>query len=224
MSRGARGGRPFKGWRAGGGKLCGSAPQVEVTQDFLDDQRFFDQRDEAHRLAAFRALQGIGVPGLAYKIPPFAMGELEGRRRGALGPGDAGQGIGPTSAAAHLVGVKSVVADHLHALVGNVLGEHRQEIHGIKHFEVAVDLGIEAGAVNDGVVGVFQSDLRRGERVAQDILAELFAFGPVLRWHRAARIDVEAGVLPGAHGLDELGGDEFESQQFGKDAVAEEFL
>jgi hypothetical protein len=28
-----------------------------VAQDLLDDQRFFDQRDEAHRLAAFRTLQ-----------------------------------------------------------------------------------------------------------------------------------------------------------------------
>ena len=67
--------------------------------------------------------------------------------------------------------------------------------------------------------GVFQSDLGRGERIAKHVLAELFAFGPVLRWHRAARVHVEAGVLPRAHALDE-----FEAQQFGEDVGPEEFF
>ena len=61
-----------------------------------------------------------------------------------------------------------LIANHLRPLVGNVLGENCQEIHGIKHFEVAVDLGIGSGAVNHGVAGVFQRDLGRGERIGKE--------------------------------------------------------
>ena len=55
--------------------------------------------------------------------------------------------------AAHLVAVPAIVADHLGAFVGTMLGDGGQEVGGAKDLEVAVDLGIELGAVDDGVGG-----------------------------------------------------------------------
>jgi len=104
------------------------------------------------------------VPGLPEQVATFLGGEFERRWRIGFGPVF---GIGvligsdclagsldppvfgfPTTGslprtASHLVGVRSVVTDHLHPLVRDVLGENRQEIDGVEEFEVAVDLGIE---------------------------------------------------------------------------------
>ena len=46
----------------------------------------------------------------------------------------------------HLVGIPAVIADHLRAFVGDVLGDGGQKIGGGEHFEVAVDLRVESGA------------------------------------------------------------------------------
>ena len=43
----------------------------------------------------------------------------------------------------------AVVADHLRALVRDMLGGGGQEVGGGEDLEVAVDLGIEPGAVDD---------------------------------------------------------------------------
>ena len=53
--------------------------------------------------------------------------------------------------AAHLIAVPAVVADHLRALVRDMLGDGSQKVGGGEDLEVAVDLGIEAGAVDDHV-------------------------------------------------------------------------
>ena len=42
-----------------------------------------------------------------------------------------------SSAATHLVGIESVVTDHLHPFLRNVLSENSQKINGIKDFEVS---------------------------------------------------------------------------------------
>ena len=55
----------------------------------------------------------------------------------------------PLACAAHLVAVSAIVADHLGALVGDMLGDGGQEVGGGEDLEVAVDLGIEPGAVDD---------------------------------------------------------------------------
>ena len=115
-----------------------------------------------------------------------------------------------------------LIANHLRPLVGNVLGEHCQEIHGIKHFEVAVDLGIEPRAVDHRVPRLFQGDLGRGERVAQDVLAKFLPLGAILRGHTAGGVHVESGVLPAAHALHQLRGDPPQPKEFGEDPVAKE--
>jgi hypothetical protein len=55
----------------------------------------------------------------------------------------------PVSDAAHLVAIPAVVADHLDALVRDMLGDGGQEVGGGEDLEVTVDLGIEPGAVDD---------------------------------------------------------------------------
>ena len=55
----------------------------------------------------------------------------------------------PVADAAHLVAVPAVVADHLYALVRDMLGDGGQEVGGGEDLEIPVDLGIEPGAVDD---------------------------------------------------------------------------
>ena len=55
---------------------------------------------------------------------------------------------------AHLVGVPAVVADQLEVLVGDVLGDGGDEVGRAEDLEVAIDLGIGFGAVDDGAARV----------------------------------------------------------------------
>jgi len=80
---------------------------------------------------------------------------------------------------------------------------------GGEDFEVAVDVGVEAGAVDDEVAGRFQGDLLDREGVAQDVLGEVFEVGLGLRWDPLAGMEVEAAVFPGVEDLDALRGQEF---------------
>ena len=47
----------------------------------------------------------------------------------------------------------AVVADHLRAFVGDVLGGDGQEVRGREDLGVVVDFGVEPGTVDDGVAG-----------------------------------------------------------------------
>src|ERR1019366_930332 len=69
-----------------------------------------------------------------------------------------------TTHPAHLVAVPPIVADHLRALVGDMLGDGGQEVRRREHLEIAVDLGIEPGAVDDDVPGRLQRHLLHRER------------------------------------------------------------
>ena len=51
--------------------------------------------------------------------------------------------------AAHLVAVPAVVADKLEALVGDVLGDLRDEVAGTEDLKVALNPRVETGAVDD---------------------------------------------------------------------------
>ena len=129
-----------------------------------------------------------------------------GGRRG----GEAAPPLRPLALTAHLVGIPPVVADHLRTLLGDVLGDGGQEIRGSEDFEVAVDFGIELGAVDDGVSGGFHRHFCDGEGVSQDVLGEFFEFGFVFGRDGFARVEVEAGVFPGEQHLDAFGREEFE--------------
>ena len=81
-----------------------------------------------------------------------------------------------------------------------MLRDDSQEIDGIEDFKIAVDLGIQLRTIDDSVGGGFERYLLHGEGIA-DVLAELFAFGAVLRWHGTAGVNVEAGMFPGLHAI-----------------------
>jgi len=68
-------------------------------------------------------------------------------------------------------------------------------------FQVAVDLGVEAGAVEDDVAGGFEGHLFDGEGVAQDVLGEVFEVGLMLGPDPLAGVEVEAAVFPGVKEL-----------------------
>ena len=77
--------------------------------------------------------------------------------------------------------------------------------------------------VHDGVGGGFEGDFLHREGIAEDVLAELFAFGAVFRWHGTAGVNVEAGMFPGLHAGDQFWGDEFVGEQFLENSIAKEF-
>jgi len=99
--------------------------------------------------------------------------------------------------AAHLVRVPPVVADHLGAFVGDVLGDGGQGVGEGEDLEVAVDFGVEARAVDDHVGGGFQDHLFHGERIAQDVLGEVLQVGLGLGRHLLTGMQVEPAVFPG---------------------------
>ena len=72
-----------------------------------------------------------------------------------------------------------------------------QKVGGGKDLEVAVDLGIKPGAVDDEVAGRFQGHLFDRERVAQDVLGEVFEVGLGLGRHGVSGVEVEPTVFPG---------------------------
>jgi len=95
--------------------------------------------------------------------------------------------------AVHLVAVPAVVADKLKALVGDVLGDGGDEVARAEDLEVALDLRVEAGAVDDGAVGVglvrgADLHLLHGERVADDVLGQALQILALVGQHPAAPI------------------------------------
>lgn len=202
-----------------------------MAQDFLDYLRIIEKGNHPHLLLADRALQWVDMPRLADEVPPLSGWEFPGRRRRAGREGfEFGElgfevSAGPTmpgafaGAATHLVGVETVVPDHLHTLVGNVLRQNGEEVNGVEDLKVAIDLRIELGSVDYCVGGGFQRYFLHRKRIAQDVLTELLAFGAVLRRDGAAGVHVESGVFPGFHPGHQFRRDEFVVEQFGEDLV-----
>ena len=215
-------------WRAAGqGQRGRAAPEAEVAEDFLDHGTLVNDRDDAHRMLALWANQWIGVPDLEDDVAPLLRGKFGGRRRSAgraQGHGSRAAGFGVVALAAHFVGIPAVVTDHLRPLVGDVLGDGGQEVGSGEDFEVAVDFGIELGAVDDGVGGGFQRHFCDGEGVAENVLGEFFEFGFVFGRDGFARVEVESGVFPGEQHLDAFGGKEFEGDEEFEEVGAEEFF
>ena len=127
-------------------------------------------------------------------------------------------------AGTHLVGVETVVPDHLDTLVGNVLRQNGEEVDGVEDLKVAIDLRIDLGTVDDGVDRGFQRYFLHREGIAEDVLAKLLAFGAVLRRDGAVGVHVESGVFPGFHPGHQFRRDEFVAEQFGEDLGAKEFF
>ena len=86
-----------------------------------------------------------------------------------------------------------------------MLGDGGQEVGGGEDLEVAVDLGVEAGAVDHHVGRGLQRHFLHGEGVAQDVLGQGFEVGLGLGRHLLAGVDVEGAVFPGVEDMDPLG-------------------
>ena len=125
----------------------------------LDHLPAVDERHDTHLAGALRTEQRIGFPDLLDELASFGRRDaarvvfgnvndlhgLAGDRsllHGTLVP------LPP-----HLVGVPAVVADKLEALVGDVLGDLRDEVAGTEELEVALNLRVETGAVDDRALG-----------------------------------------------------------------------
>ena len=108
--------------------------------------------------------------------------------------------------------------------VRDMLGDGGQEVGGGEDLEVAVDLGIEAGAVDHHVGRGLQRHFLHGEGILQDVLGQGFQVGLGLWWHLLAGMDVEAAVFPGVANLHPFGRDELLLDQEVDDLGAEEFF
>jgi hypothetical protein len=123
-----------------------------VPKDLLNHPRVINHAEDSHGVLADGTAQRVNMPDAQDEVPPALGGEFQRRRRGNAGAADnelVGQGALPNTP--HLVGVPAVVADHLRALVRDMLSDGRDEVGGGEDLEVAVDLGVEPGAVDDGV-------------------------------------------------------------------------
>jgi hypothetical protein len=92
-----------------------------------------------------RSAEWVHVPDPQDEAPP-ALGGEPGRRRGDPGAADhefGGQGA--LADAAHPVRVPAVVAHHLDAFVGDVLGDGGQEIGGGEDLQVGLILALSRG-------------------------------------------------------------------------------
>jgi hypothetical protein len=92
----------------------------------------------------------------------------------------------------------------LEALIGNVLRNRRYEIAGGKDLKVALNLGVHAGAVDDGAVpvhriGRFELHFLEGEWIPNDVAGNAFEVLPLVGLDAAAAVDVEAGMLSRDH-------------------------
>ena len=70
-----------------------------------------------------------------------------------------------------------------------MLGDGSQKVGGGEDIEVAVDLGIEPGAVDDHVGQELQCHFLHGEGVPEDVLGEVLQIGFGLGWHLLAGVD-----------------------------------
>jgi len=114
--------------------------------------------------------------------------------------------------AAHLVRIPTVVADKLEALVRDMLGYRRYEVAGGKDLEVAMDLLIHAGAVDDRVACLIDLHLLDGERVADDVLGQalqVFALVVAPTKRSAALLGDTGGHLIRLLGADASGASRF---------------
>ena len=105
-----------------------------------------------------------------------------------------------------------------------MLGDGGQEVGGGEDLEVAVDLGIEAGAVDDHVGRGLQRHFLHGEGIPQDVLGQGFEVGLGLGWHRLASVDIEAAVFPGVEDRHPFRREELLLDQEVNDLGAEEFF
>ena len=125
---------------------------------------------------------------------------------------------------ARIIGIKPIVSDHLHSLVGYGLRKNGEEIDWLEGLEVAVDLWVESRAIDDGVFGVLKGHFCFRKRIAQNVLVKALAFSAVVRRNTTSQIDIKTGLFPGPYSSNEIRADEAESGQFGKEFGTEKLF
>ncbi len=176
-----------------------SAPQVEMKQDLFDHLPLINHRKQSHPVLAMRANQRVGVPDFENDIPPFSGRQLRRRWRRARRAQRIRRNTTVFEAmllTTHFFRVPTVVTDHLRALLRNVLSDRCQKVRSRKNLEVAVDLRIPFGAVDDLLASGVERHFGNRKRVAQNVLGEWFEDGLVLGRNAFSAMYVEAAVFP----------------------------
>ncbi len=160
-----------------------------------------------HLSRAARASERVRFPDLLDELAPLGRRDAAGLVFGDVEDLDSlARGLGLlggafVALAAHLVAVPAVVADKLEALIRDVLGNGSDEVAGREHLEVALNLRVHAGAVDDGTlgrrpVGRVHLHLLDREGIPDDVLREPLQILTLVGQHAAAAMDVEARMHP----------------------------
>jgi len=96
--------------------------------------------------------------------------------------------------AAGFVAVPAVIFDDLRAFVGDVPGHSGQKIHSGEDFKIPPRGLVHAGMVNHPAILRQICHFLHGERMAEDVLREVFEFGTVRARHGLAPEQVETTV------------------------------
>ena len=171
-----------EGRRRWTGKMDDAFPQTVEAEEKFDFTRTQVGADVLHVALAAGTLERVATPDLEDEIAPkgphvagSAFGwcgnkeELGGcwRFRGWLGFYRAEDGCGATRVdAAGFVGIDAVVADGLLAFGREVVDGGGDEVGGFKDLEVAFDVVVTLGSVNDGFAAGVPSNFLERERVA----------------------------------------------------------
>jgi hypothetical protein len=105
-----------------------------------------------------------------------------------------------------------------------VLGDRCQKVRSRKNLEVAVDLRIQFGAVDDLLASGVERHFGNRKRVAQNILGELFEDGLVFGRNAFSVMHVETAVFPRMQKTDTVMGEQVKVDQKLDDMSAEDFL
>ena len=180
-----------------------------MAQDALDHVALVDERNDAHLFLALRTQERVGFPDLLDEFAPFrgrdaarlVFGDIDGLNGPARGGGLFGGVFVPL--AAHLVRIPSVVPDELKTLIRDVLGDGRYEVARTEDLEVALDLRVEAGTVDNrsvriGAVGLRDLHLFDGKGAPDDVLGQALQILALVGEYPPAPMHVEPGMHPAA--------------------------
>jgi len=126
--------------------------------------------------------------------------------------------------APHLVRIPAVVPNHLGAFVRDVLSDGRKKVRSRKNLEVAVDLRVQLGAVNDRVARGLNRHFLNRKGIAQNVLGQLGQEAFVFRPYGFATVYVEPCVFPRIEQFDAVCFEKIQFDQKLNDTGTEDFL
>jgi len=232
----------IEGRRRWAGKMDDTFPEAVEAEEEFDFLVAEEGSDGFHDALTAGALERVATPDFEDEVAPegaHVAGSAVGRcgdeedlggcwRFGGrlwllLGRGDGGEAVkwGET---AGFIGIDAVVSDGLLTLGWKVVDGGGDEVGGFEDLEIAFDVVVAFGAVDDSLAGGVPGDFLEGERVTEEVLGEAFSACGVVGGYDflAPVVDVEAGMFPGEQVGKSLGADESGLAQCVEEAVAEE--